>query len=319
MSSLRVEIMLCLLATRPSTTDAKTRRLIADFCYSPVSEDSDIHRMVEMYFQCNGLPVVHFTQFKHQPTARTILWKYGPLSFWDVSRVKNMKYLFANVSLQRSEWKRLDLARWDTSNVITMEGMFMTTLFNGNVNSWNVAKVQSIVGMFAYNREFNQPLDSWNPANLEKTDFMFRSATKFNQPLDSWNLPSLLSAKFMFMDAVMFNGSVDNWFRGERPRTRVVEIQGLFAGAKRCKQEKVNWLPAYLQCLKSEEQLMRRGRKMDKSAHPCMGMFYNTRVSSIQYTGRKDTATIKKLLYDSTLYAKQWCTFKEHRGFGVNT
>ena len=59
--------------------------------------------------------------------------KYGHISQWDVSRVKNMRWLFSH-----RERFNDDISKWDVSNVTTMEAMFEHAYsFNQNIGGWN--------------------------------------------------------------------------------------------------------------------------------------------------------------------------------------
>ena len=65
---------------------------------------------------------------------------------WNVSKVRNMDYMFNG-----SSFKSLDIGGIDTSNVLTMSSMFagMKQLININLNGFNTSNVKNMEGMFA--------------------------------------------------------------------------------------------------------------------------------------------------------------------------
>ncbi|MBW5381520.1 BspA family leucine-rich repeat surface protein, partial [Brachyspira hampsonii] len=68
-----------------------------------------------------------------------VLGKYSMTEFnsnlnnWNVSKVKNMIYMFA-----------------------------YCTYFNQPLNKWDVSNVENMSGMFLGAKKFNQPLNNWN-------------------------------------------------------------------------------------------------------------------------------------------------------------
>ena len=85
---------------------------------------------------------------------KRIVEKYGEISTWDVSKVKDMHGLFKGA-----------------------------TFFNQTLNNWDVWYVKDMSHMFSGASSFNQPLDNWDVSNVEDMRYMFNSASSFNQPL----------------------------------------------------------------------------------------------------------------------------------------
>jgi surface protein len=110
------------------------------------------------------------------PTGATPHPVHGPIGGWDVSRVTDMKYLFAHA-----------------------------TAFNQPLNGWDVSNVQNMSGMFYLAQSFNQPLDRWDVSNVEYMPFMFSRATSFNQDLCGWKLGATVYMADMFEGATAFN------------------------------------------------------------------------------------------------------------------
>ena len=76
------------------------------------------------------------------------------ISKWDVSKVKNMDYMFNNSNFDG------DISAWDVSNVTNMEAMFCYSKFtgeNGDISNWDVSNIENMLNMF-----FGSPLQN-NP------------------------------------------------------------------------------------------------------------------------------------------------------------
>lgn len=66
----------------------------------------------------------------------------GNISSWNVSNVKDMKWMFVDSDFNG------DISDWDVSKVNDMGQMFMHSKFNGNINNWNVKKSANMYDMF---------------------------------------------------------------------------------------------------------------------------------------------------------------------------
>ena len=61
-----------------------------------------------------------------------------------------------------------EISNWDVSNVKDMHGLFCgEASFNQPINDWDVSKVESMQFMFQNATSFNQPLNKWNVSNVE--------------------------------------------------------------------------------------------------------------------------------------------------------
>ena len=181
---------------------------------------------------------------------------YGHISRWDVSKVKDFSWLFANI-IYIDEDESLgdfrqylgdtadfdeDLSCWNVSNAITTESMFFAaTKFNQPLNNWNVGKVVNMEAMFEGAINFNQPLNKWNVGNVDNMSFMFSGATNFNQPLDKWNVSNAENMNAMFAGAKNFNQPLNKW----NVRS-VVNMNGMFNGATKFNQPLNEWVFASL-------------------------------------------------------------------------
>ena len=109
--------------------------------------------------------------------------RYGHISYWDTSRVTNMRNLF---SVARRTNFNEDISRWDVSNLTDMSDMFVgADGFNQSINNWNVSKVATMKSLFYCAVKFNQPLDAWDVSNVTDMSHLFHFAERFNQPLNS--------------------------------------------------------------------------------------------------------------------------------------
>ncbi len=157
-----------------------------------------------------------------------------PLQYWDVSKVTNMRRLFArqntDLLLQTD-----DITEWDVSNVRTMAEMFRENkTFSQDIGGWNVSKVTDMSQMFDNCVRFNHSIENWNVHNVTNMELMFYMCdydlplngwdvshvtnmnvmfgySKFNQPLDKWNVSSVVTAENMFVGNRFFNQSLIQW------------------------------------------------------------------------------------------------------------
>ena len=71
-------------------------------------------------------------------------FKYIDISYWDVSNVKNMSYMFNNCKSFNQ-----DISGWNVSKVTNMSHMFYKCKkFNKDISGWNVLKVKNTLDIF---------------------------------------------------------------------------------------------------------------------------------------------------------------------------
>ena len=108
---------------------------------------------------------------------RSAIRKYGDISGWDVSNVRDMKEMFENARSFNG-----DLSKWNVSNVTNMRSMFnRASSFNGDLSKWNVSNVRDMTSMFSNAQSFNGDLSKWDVSNVTDMGSMFRYATKFDK------------------------------------------------------------------------------------------------------------------------------------------
>ena len=109
------------------------------------------------------------------------------LEDWDVSSVRDMKFMFSFCKNFNS-----DLSNWDVSNVKDMHYMFDDCkTFNSDLSNWNVSKVENMISMFNGCEKFNSDLSKWNVSSVEDMRCMFNGCEKFNSDLSKWNVRSV--------------------------------------------------------------------------------------------------------------------------------
>ena len=102
-------------------------------------------------------------------------FKYIDISYWDVSNVKSMHYMFYKCDKLESVG---DLSNWNVSNVNDMYSMFyeckeLETV--GDISKWNVSNVTNMSYMFWYCKSLNQDLSDWDVSKVQYNILMFHN------------------------------------------------------------------------------------------------------------------------------------------------
>ncbi len=154
------------------------------FSHAEISEDGDVQ-------------IFGYEDFERQ--------NFEGLETWDVSRVKNMKGMFAGVKHFNH-----DISSWDVSNVTDMSWMFYgCRTFNQPLDKWDVFGVTNMRGMF-FSTNFNQPLENWDVSNVVNMEIMFSDCKNFNQSLDDWDVSRVTNMKKMFAKCHAY-GELPKW------------------------------------------------------------------------------------------------------------
>ena len=105
-----------------------------------------------------------------------------------------------------------DINNWDVSGVTYMAGMFeFASSFNQDLSSWNVSSVTVMNGMFLGANSFNQDISNWNVSSVTDMDLMFLRAYSFNQDLSRWDVSKVTTMESMFYHADSFNQDLSTW------------------------------------------------------------------------------------------------------------
>ena len=127
---------------------------------------------------------------------------YGHISYWDVSHITDMSFMFANSKFNG------DISKWDVSNVTHMYGMFYLSKFNGDISKWEVSKV---IGMrWVFNRcVFNGDISKWDVSIVTDMYMMFDNS-KFDGDISNWNVSNVTNMCGMFQYSI-YNGDISKW------------------------------------------------------------------------------------------------------------
>jgi surface protein len=79
------------------------------------------------------------------------------ISKWDVSKVKNMSFMFNRTGANRLGFDG-DISNWDVSSVEDMNSMFCESNFNADISKWNVCNLKNIIGRIESIRKSNAPM-----------------------------------------------------------------------------------------------------------------------------------------------------------------
>jgi surface protein len=104
------------------------------------------------------------------------IFRYGPVEFWDTSKVTIMDGLWCgnrDVCEGETSLKQRfndDIGLWDVASVTSMKNMFNgaesfsqdRVVYGGGISSWDVASVRSMKNMFNGAKSFSRDLSSWD-------------------------------------------------------------------------------------------------------------------------------------------------------------
>ena len=163
--------------------------------------------------------------------AADLTARYGDIASWNVSRVKDLGGMFANLGFFNE-----DISSWNVT-ATNMSWMFSEArAFNQPLDSWDVSRATDMSYLFSGARAFNQPLNSWNTSTVTNMQYMFKDAQAFNQPISSWDTSAVKTMSGMFYRAARFNQPVDAW-----DISSVVDLGSTFSMAKAFNQPLNSW------------------------------------------------------------------------------
>jgi surface protein len=88
----------------------------------------------------------------------------GDISLWNVSKVKDMSYMFKGSKVFNS-----DISKWNVSSVTNMSHMFYETpVFNSDISRWDVKNILDMSAMFAYTGSFSIDIRKWKVSTITK-------------------------------------------------------------------------------------------------------------------------------------------------------
>ena len=140
--------------------------------------------------------------------------------------------MFSGASLFNS-----NIEHWDITSIHDLSYMFHEAVrFNQPLGKWKTENVRNMKGMFKDARCFNQPIEAWNVGNVTDMSSMFYGASMFNQPIGSWNVSNVTDMAFMFEGALSFNQPIGAWNVG-----KVKNMCLMFCGASAFNQPIGSW------------------------------------------------------------------------------
>lgn len=98
------------------------------------------------------------------------------------------------------------------TGLIDASSMFKgASIFNQNLNSWDMQQVETMASMFENAGAFNGLVDTWNTGNCTDFTAMFKNAVSFNRPVNAWSMVNALNFSDMFNGATSFNQPISTW------------------------------------------------------------------------------------------------------------
>ena len=127
-----------------------------------------------------------------------------------------------------TKFKYIDISYWDVSSVTDMSYMFygckeLTSV--GNISGWDISSVTDMSYMFAFCKKFNQDLSKWNVSGVTDMEYMFIDCKSFNQNISDWDVSNVTDIRFMFHGCKSFNQDISNW-----NVSKVMYRMGMFDG-----------------------------------------------------------------------------------------
>ena len=83
------------------------------------------------------------------------------------------------------------------------------TSFNGDLNDWNVSKVENMRIMFSEATSFNGNISGWNVSNVTNMTRMFNLATSFNGDISGWDVSKVTTMVSMLDSSNLSQANYD--------------------------------------------------------------------------------------------------------------
>jgi hypothetical protein len=108
---------------------------------------------------------------------------YGHISDWDVSKVKDMCYLFSSNVLNANTYDfNEDISNWDMENVIFVSGMFEGCVkFNQDLKKWKLNSLTTSQIMWTSNTELS----------IENVHKLLLNEFEFGKSMELNNMPTI--------------------------------------------------------------------------------------------------------------------------------
>jgi len=88
---------------------------------------------------------------------------------------------------------------------LTAERVTPISLFNEDINDWDVGNAVTFRGIFAGATSFSRDLSSWDTAKVLDMSFAFLDCQNFNGDVSTWNTSSVTTMRDMVSYYFVFN------------------------------------------------------------------------------------------------------------------
>jgi surface protein len=152
---------------------------------------------------------------------------------WDVSKITSFRSTFRDCPSFDD-----NVGNWNTSKGEDFGLMFRGNTTNpligsftnggsSSIGNWDMRNATSLVGMFIYQRFFDQNIGNWDVSNVTDMSFMFVTYWSGNNPttpinagyfnnggsdsIKNWDTSNVTTMSTMFSGALVFNQPIENW------------------------------------------------------------------------------------------------------------
>ncbi|MFI3329277.1 MAG: BspA family leucine-rich repeat surface protein [bacterium] len=150
---------------------------------------------------------------------RNSLFKNLDVSNWDISKIDNLKNLFASSKINNLK----GIGNWDLSNHTELVQVFRSAkIENLDLSGWDVSNITNMLLLFSSAEITNLNVSNWNLSSLEttanskdsfgKSGLLFREAKITNLiGIDKWDISKLDCLVGWFGGAEISNLDLSNW------------------------------------------------------------------------------------------------------------
>ena len=166
--------------------------------------DIDISNIDSFYNEDNNKGIFEETKFN-----------YIDISYWDVSNIKNMRYIFHGCTQLKSIG---DLSEWDVSNCENTNSMFFICeqlKSVGDLSNWDISNVKNMGFMFHGCIDLTSvgDLSNWNVSKVTYMSYMFYGCTRLKSvgDLSKWNVSNVKFMNNAFKESGITN--IPKWYK----------------------------------------------------------------------------------------------------------
>lgn len=139
-------------------------------------------------------------------TFRASGYAGSEVSDWDVSKVTDMSYAFAETTAFNAP-----LNDWDTSGVSNFEGAFKGSQAFAQPLPWDVSSGVNFSKMFAQSVAFNADIGAWDVSKGKNFAQMFDGSISFDHDISTWDVSTAQDMTRMFAQAMNFDQDLSAW------------------------------------------------------------------------------------------------------------